>query len=100
MLNIEEYKLLINDLCQNRPVKRLDLFGSSLTDSFSVNSDVDVLVVFDADKTNDYFNHYFDLKENLEKIFNRSVDLVINRKFKNPYFQKVIDRTRKIIYER
>jgi predicted nucleotidyltransferase len=82
------------------PVKRLGIFGSSLTGSFSDSSDIDVLVVFDKESGIDSFDVYFDLKEKLEGVFNRSVDLVVEKKFRNPYFQSVVDRTRRVVYER
>ena len=71
-----------------------------LNDNFNNDSDVDILVVFERRKNIDYFDKYFELKEKLEGILNRSVDLVIDREFKNPYFQKVVNRTRRVIYER
>ncbi len=100
MLNIEQYKSQICGLCESLPVKRLGLFGSSLTSKFSTSSDVDVLVLFDEKENIDYFDQYFELKSHLEGIFNRTVDLVMDKKFNNPYFQKVVDRTRRTIYER
>jgi len=39
-------------------------------------------------------------KEQLEEIFEREVDLVVGRKFKNPVLRESIDRTRIVIYER
>jgi uncharacterized protein len=100
MLDIQSYKNEIDALCRDLPVKRLGIFGSSLTGCFSDSSDVDVLVVLDNKSDIDSFDVYFNLKEKLEGIFNRSVDLVVDKKFRNPYFQAVVDRTRKVIYER
>jgi len=100
MLDIQSYKNEIDALCRDLPVKRLGIFGSSLTGSFSDSSDVDVLVVFDKKSGIDSFDVYFNLKDKLEGIFKRSVDLVVDKKFRNPYFQAVVDRTRKVIYER
>ena len=100
MINIEEYKFQVTQVCQSLPIKRLGLFGSALTENFTSKSDIDILVVFEEDNDIDYFDKYFELKENLENIFNKKVDLVIDKKFKNPYFQKVVDSSRRIIYER
>lgn len=82
------------------PVRRLGLFGSALSRNFSQNSDVDVLVIFDSGEDIDLFDKYFDLKEQLEKVFNRDVDLVVDGNFKNPVFRDIVNRTRTIIYER
>ena len=82
------------------PVKRLGLFGSALSRNFSPKSDIDVLVIFDSEENIDLFDMYFDIKEQLEKIFKRDVDLVVDKKFKNPILRESIDRTRMVIYER
>lgn len=100
MIDVEKYKSEIEQACRSLPVKRLGLFGSALTDEFSQDSDVDVLVVFDSDENIDLFNGYFDLKERLEDIFHRDVDLVVDKEFKNPVLRESIERTRTIIYER
>ena len=100
MIDIEKIKPDVEQVCQRLPVKRLGLFGSVLGRSFSRSSDVDVLVIFDSDEDIDLFDGYFELKEQLEKIFRREVDLVVDKKFKNPVLRESIDRTRLVIYER
>jgi len=52
------------------------------------------------DENIDLFNKYFESKERLEDMFKRQVDLIVDRKFKNPVLRESIDRTRIIIYER
>jgi uncharacterized protein len=83
-----------------RPVKRLDLFGSALTERYSSESDVDVLVAFDYDDKINYFTEYFELEERLRNIFNREVDLVVDVPFRNPIFRETVEKTRTRIYER
>ncbi len=100
MINPLEFKSEIERVCRTLPVKRLGLFGSYLTRDFTSDSDIDVLVVFDADEKVDLFEKYFDLKEQLTKIFNRNVDLVIDKHFRNPIFRESVEKTRTIIYER
>ena len=100
MIDIENIKPEIIRVCRNMPVKRLGLFGSALSRNFSSKSDIDVLVIFDSEENIDLFDMYFDLKEQLEKIFKRDVDLVVDKKFKNPILRESIDRTRVVIYER
>ena len=100
MINIEKVKPEIERVCRRLPVKRLGLFGSALSQNFSHSSDVDVLVIFDSSENIDLFDKYFELKEQLEEIFKREVDLVVDRKFKNPVLRESIDRTRIVIYER
>ena len=100
MINLEKFKPEIEQVCRSLPVRRLGLFGSALTEDFSKDSDVDVLVVFDSDGNIDLFDKYFDLKEKLEEIFERNVDLVVDKKFKNPFLRESIEKTRTVIYER
>jgi uncharacterized protein len=100
MMDIERIKPEIEHLCRHLSVKRLGLFGSCVNQNFSQYSDVDVLVIFDDDENIDLFDKYFELKEQLEEIFKRKVDLVIDKIFKNPVFDKVIHDTRTVIYER
>lgn len=71
-----------------------------MTRSFSPGSDVDMLVVFDSDEDIDLFDKYFELKEQLEKIFGRDVDLVVDKPFRNPVFREAVEKTRTIVYER
>ena len=100
MIDIEKIKPEIDQVCRCLPVKRLGLFGSAVSGEFSQASDVDVLVIFDSGENIDLFDTYFSLKEQLEKIFKREVDLLVDRKFKNPVLEESIDRTRVVIYER
>jgi len=99
MIDIEKIKPQVERICRAMPVKRLGLFNSALSRDFSRGSDVDVLVIFDSGENIDLFSEYFELKEQLEKLFQRDVDLVVDRKFKNPVLREAIDRTRVVIYE-
>ncbi|MBB5854972.1 nucleotidyltransferase family protein [Amycolatopsis umgeniensis] len=79
-------------------MSRLDLFGSAVSDRFDlVSSDVDVLVEFDAGPGFDYFGTYFDLKEGLERILGRPVDLVNVTSIRNPYFKQQVLETRELL---
>ena len=78
----------------------MGLFGSAVSRDFTQCSDVDVLVIFDSDENIDLFNSYFELKEQLEGIFRREIDLIVDKKFKNPVLRESIDKTRVVIYER
>jgi len=100
MIDIEKLKPEIERICRRLPVKRLGLFGSALSQDFSQSSDIDVLVIFDSGENIDLFDKYFELKEQLEEILQREVDLVVDKKFKNPVLREAIDRTRIVIYER
>lgn len=79
-------------------VKSLFAFGSVLTDSFTQESDVDLIVDFLNLDVLDYGDNYYDLKFSLEKIFQRNVDLLEKKALRNPYFLKTIDENKKLIY--
>jgi len=97
MLDFEKIKPSVTALCQRLHVKRLDLFGSAAGETFGSDSDVDVLVEFDR-RQGDLFNRYFELKEQLEALFGRSVDVVVDDAIRNPYFRAKVEQSRRRIY--
>lgn len=89
----------IDDLCRTLGVRRLDVFGSAVGDMFDlVSSDIDILVEFDVRPGFDYFGSYFALKEGLERIFNRQVDLLSGSSIRNPYFRQNVMQTKEQLY--
>ena len=97
---IEQNTDKLVELCINHKVGQLYLFGSALTNQFSGTSDIDFLVQFTQVDLLEYFDNYMDLKENLEQLFNRPIDLVEDQAIKNPIFRRVVDREKKLVYER
>ena len=87
-------------LCKQHKVKELYIFGSILTQGFNDSSDIDFLVQFDKIDILDYFDNYMDFKEKLENLFGRQVDLLENQAIRNPIFRRVLDRDKKLVYER
>lgn len=85
MLDIKKYKNDIESLCRELSLERLDLIGSAAREDFNEGSDVDVLVTFDGNQS--LFDRYFTLKERLETIFAREVDVIEERAIRNPYFR-------------
>lgn len=100
MTLIDANREKLYSLCEKHKVDELYLFGSILTDRFIDSSDVDILVQFGKVELELYADNYFDFKEELERLFNRSVDLVENQSIKNPVFRKVVDREKQLVYER
>ncbi|HOX83596.1 MAG TPA: nucleotidyltransferase domain-containing protein [Chryseolinea sp.] len=95
---IETYKDQILRLCINHKVKTLYSFGSVNTTRFSNESDVDLMVDFETNDPIEYTDNYFDLKFELERILNRSIDLLENRAIKNPLLRENIDKSKVLIY--
>ena len=88
------------ELCKQHKVRELYLFGSILTSNFNKDSDIDMLVQFDNVDILEYADNYFDFKEKLEKLLGREIDLVENQAIRNPIFRKIVDRNKKIVYDR
>ena len=90
----------ILDLCRLHKVKTLSVFGSILTDRFNDQSDVDLLVDFEPvdHEEFDYVGNYFDLKDSLERLLNRKVDLIEYGKNLNPIFKALVDKKKLLIY--
>ncbi len=97
MLDIEEVKQEVSNLCRSLKVKRLDIFGSAASDDFHPDSDVDMLVQFERD-SGGLFDRYFELKEGLEEILGRMVDVVVEDAITNPYFRMEVERSRRNVY--
>jgi len=89
----------LRELCTRYWVRRLELFGSAATGGFdSSRSDLDFLVEFLPLKSGQHADAYFGLKEELEALFARDVDLVMDSAIVNPYFREELDRTRTALY--
>lgn len=71
--------------CRKHHIRRLALFGSVLRDDFRPDSDVDVLVEFERAGVPDFFQ-FVGMKEELEAMFGRRVDLKTPNSL-SPYFR-------------
>lgn len=73
------------------PLKRLELFGSASRDDFDLEkSDLDFLVAFGETHSRGAFDRYFGLKEALEQLFQRPIDLGVNHKGRSQSHQESI----------
>jgi predicted nucleotidyltransferase len=79
-------------------VKSLFAFGSVCTDKFNDMSDVDLLISFYPMDFGDYADTYFSVADELEKIFQRSVDLVTEKSLSNPFFINSVNQTKVQLY--
>ena len=84
-------------VCRDFGVRRLVVFGSILTDRFDESSDVDFLVEF-GDHVEDRFEAFFGLKEGLESLLGRPVDLVAPAALENPYFAASVEQNSEELY--
>jgi predicted nucleotidyltransferase len=75
----------ISGFCRRHRVRRLSLFGSVLRDDFRPESDIDVLVEFEATGVPDFFE-FVGMREELEAVFGHRVDLKTPNAL-SPYFR-------------
>jgi predicted nucleotidyltransferase len=94
-IDIPENRLA--ELCRKWKVRELSLFGSILRDDFSPSSDVDVLVSFDPSAPWSLLD-LMEMKEQLEVLFGRSVDLVEKEALRNPWRKRRILSTYEVVY--
>ncbi len=88
----------VSTLCRRYGVRKLELFGSATTGAFHPRkSDLDFLIDM-TDEGGSLFHRYFDLKEALEALFSREVDLVMLGALENPYFIESVNKTRQTVY--
>ena len=92
--NIEKIK----EYCKTYKVKELYAVGSVVSDSFSDNSDIDLLIKFDNISVEEYTDNYFTLHKLFRKIFNREIDLITDKSLNNPFFIKSIEKSKKLLY--
>jgi len=88
-------------LCERFKVEKLYLYGSAMTEHFSLESDLDIIVRFQVVNLppEDRGQMYWDLLDALERLFDQKVDLLTDKKFSNPYFQEEVERTKTLIYD-
>ncbi len=88
----------VSALCRRYGVRKLELFGSATTGAFDPQtSDFDFLIDM-TDEGGNLFHRYFDLKEALEALLGREVDLVMVGALENPYFIESVNKTRQTVY--
>lgn len=88
----------IKKLCIKYKVKTLSIFGSAVHGNLNPESDIDFAVDFEESDPFKYADLYFELKEKLEKLLKRKIDLVELRGIKNRFFKKELDETKVLIY--
>ena len=89
----------IRRLCEKHRVMSFGVFGSAATGHFNENSDLDFLVDFDPTLTaSQKAAAFFGLKEDLESMFYRPVDLVTVASLTNPYFRDSVLEERHSLY--
>ena len=97
---IEDKRAGVVQVCRRHGVERIDLFGSAAGEGFDVGrSDLDFIVSFERTDPLDLLDRYFGLKEDLESLFGRGVDLVTEGALrKDRRFAKDVQKRRIPLY--
>ena len=89
----------IAEICERYGVGNVYAFGSVFTDRFTEDSDVDELVNFKDIPILEKGENCWLLEEALERLLSREIGLLTETSLSNPYFIKVMNRTKTLIYE-
>jgi uncharacterized protein len=87
----------IEALCRKWRVCEFALFGSVLREDFSPESDVDVLVTFDPEAPWSAWD-LIEMREELQALLGRNVDLVEKNAVRNPFRRREILRSHQVVY--
>jgi uncharacterized protein len=87
----------LEQLCRERHVRRLYLFGSRAKGMYGADSDVDLLVEFEPGHVPGLLG-FIQLEQELEDLFGEKVDLV-SRGGLSPYLREEILASRSPLYE-
>ena len=93
---IDDNRQAIADLCRRHGVRRLEAFGSILRGDF--DTDVGIVVEFEPAAAGS-FQNFLSLKESLETLLGRSVDLVELHAVRNRRLRHYIEKSRSPIYD-
>ena len=96
-MNIEIPTEQIEAFCRKWKVREFALFGSVLRDDFRPDSDIDVLVTFEAGARHSLFD-LVDMREELKEVFGREVDLVQKDLIDNPFRRNHILAHHEVVY--
>lgn len=86
-------------LCRANGVRSLAVFGSAVRADFdATRSDLDFVVEIEAPTCVDYADRYFALRDGLERLAGRPVDLLTGPSLTNPYLKDDIERTKVVLH--
>lgn len=87
----------LDALCRRWKIAKLTLFGSQARGDARPDSDVDLLVEYDADADWSLLD-IARLRDEMAELFGRPVDLIGERNVTNPYRLASIRRNKKLLY--
>ncbi len=90
-------KEALEQFCRRHHIRKLSIFGSALRDDFGPDSDLDILVEFEPDRTPGLA--FFEMQDELSQLFGRRVDLNTPT-FLSRYFRQDVLENAQVQYER
>lgn len=101
--NISKLQITMNvpkivAFCEKNNIRKFSLFGSVLRDDFDIESDIDVLVEFEAHAKPGLFD-LSRMNRELEEIMEQPVDL-LTAGFISQYFRQQVQDEARVIYEK
>jgi predicted nucleotidyltransferase len=87
----------LRGFARRQGLRELAIFGSVLRDDFRPDSDVDILIELEPGQVMT-IERFLAMKDELEALFGRQVDLVEKPLLRNPYRRGEILRTRQVLY--
>jgi len=97
---VKDQAALLAGICHQRQVVQLALFGSAATGRFDPQrSDLDFVVQFASMSPHEHADAFFGLIDDLQRLFQRPIDLVEWNIIQNPYFKQSVENTQIMLYE-
>lgn len=87
----------LKEVCKQWKITEFSLFGLSIMNRFTGQSDVDCCVEFSDEVDWDLFE-IVELKRQLSQVFGREVDLVEKDSISNPFILKSIEENHQVLY--
>lgn len=89
----------VRALCAKHRVRSLIVFGSAASEAFDPqSSDLDFVVEFEPGPRRGFDDVFFLLKEDLERLFGRPIDLIERGAVENPYLLESIRASGETLY--
>ena len=98
MLLIDLQTPQLAEVCRRYAVRELYVFGSVVSGRMHDESDLDFIVRFESMAPAGAFDRFMGLKEALELLYGRRVDLLTLKPFRNPVFQAEVDQSKTLLY--
>ena len=98
MTTAEQIQKLCEKIVSEFQPEKIILFGSYAYGRASADSDIDLLVEYEADHGPPSLNDYFDFRDALAALLERKVDLVMANVVRNPYVRASIERSRQPLH--